>query len=53
MPVLPALLAADEDYAATFTKGDRPVLPRRRVTILTCLDQRLDPANFRQRRGHA
>jgi len=46
MSVLPELLAANERYAAGFTKGDLPMPPGRRVAILTCMDARLDPARF-------
>src|SRR2546423_6950074 len=46
MSVLPKLLAANERYAAGFTKGDLPMPPGRRVAILTCMDARLDPAQF-------
>ena len=46
MTELPALLAANQRYAATFTKGDLVAPPRRHVAILTCMDARLDPAKF-------
>ncbi len=46
MSELPELLAANERYAAEFTKGDLPRPPARRVAILTCMDCRLDPAKF-------
>jgi carbonic anhydrase len=46
MSALPELLAANERYAASFTKGDLPMPPARRVAILTCMDARLDPAQF-------
>mgnify|MGYP001382835248 CR=1 FL=1 len=46
MPVLPELLAANERYAASFTKGHLPMPPGRKVAILTCMDARLDPAKF-------
>ena len=46
MTALPEFLAADEAYAATFTKGSLPLPPRRRVAVLTCMDGRLDPAKF-------
>jgi len=44
MPVLPELLAANQAFAAGFTKGDLPMPPARRVAILTCMDARIDPA---------
>ena len=46
MPVLPDVLAANERYAASFTKGSLPMPPARRFAVLTCMDARLDPAKF-------
>ncbi|HEX5503199.1 MAG TPA: carbonic anhydrase [Thermomicrobiales bacterium] len=46
MSATPAFLNANEQYAATFTKGDLPMPPARRVAIVTCMDARLDPAKF-------
>jgi carbonic anhydrase len=46
MPALNELLNANTQYAATFTKGDLPMPPGRQVTIVTCMDARLDPAKF-------
>lgn len=40
------LLAANARYAETFTHGDLPAPPARRIAILTCMDARLDPAKF-------
>jgi carbonic anhydrase len=37
-------LRANERYAATFTKGDLPMPPGRRVAVVACMDARLDPA---------
>jgi carbonic anhydrase len=51
MSELPELLAANERYAAEFTKGDLPRPPARRVAILTCMDCRLDPTKFLGLRG--
>jgi carbonic anhydrase len=45
--VLQEVLAANQKYAANF--GDRaklPTPPSRRLAILTCMDARLDPAQF-------
>jgi carbonic anhydrase len=42
MSMLPELLAANEKYAATFTSGDLPPLPKRKLAIITCMDCRLD-----------
>jgi carbonic anhydrase len=44
MPVLPELLAANQRYAAGFTKGHLPLPPARRVAVLVCMDARIDPA---------
>ncbi len=44
MSELNAVLAANDRYAATFTKGDLPMPPARRLVILTCMDARIDPA---------
>ena len=38
------LLANNESYASSFSKGDLPVSPGRRVAVLACMDARLDPA---------
>ena len=46
MVVLPELLAANERYAANFTKGNLPTPPAQHVAVLTCMDARLDPAKF-------
>ncbi|KAH8649906.1 carbonic anhydrase [Xylariales sp. PMI_506] len=36
--------AANEKYAASFTKGDLPLPPARKVAVVACMDARLDPA---------
>jgi carbonic anhydrase len=46
MSELGAVLAANEAYAASFTKGDLGLPPSRHFGILTCMDARLDPAKF-------
>ena len=38
------LLAHNESYAASFTKGDLPLPPGKKVAVLACMDARLDPA---------
>jgi carbonic anhydrase len=38
------LLIANKAYAASFTKGDLPLPPARKVAVLACMDARLDPA---------
>ncbi|CAE8615886.1 unnamed protein product [Polarella glacialis] len=40
------VLAANETYAASFTKGDLALPPARGFAVLTCMDARLIPANF-------
>lgn len=44
MSVVEEFLAANSSYAATFTKGDLPLPPGRKVAVLACMDARLDPA---------
>src|SRR5215467_13491750 len=44
MPMLPELLKANRGYAATFTKGDLSMPPRRKLAVLVCMDARIDPA---------
>ena len=46
MTVLPDLLAANERYAAGFTKGDLPMPPGLQVAVLACMDARLHPEKF-------
>lgn len=46
MTTLSDLLAANERYAAGFTKGDLPMPPARRLAVLTCMDARLQPSRF-------
>jgi carbonic anhydrase len=36
--------AANDEYAAGFTKGDLPIPPARKFAVVTCMDARLDPA---------
>ena len=38
------LLANNEGYAGSFTKGDLPLPPARKVAVPACMDARLDPA---------
>ena len=44
MSVVPEILSANEQYCASFTKGDLDMPPARRFAVLTCMDARLDPA---------
>ena len=47
MPVLDEVLAANEEYAASFgAKGELGMPPARQFAILTCMDARLDPAKY-------
>lgn len=46
MPVLSELLAANERYAADFTKGALPMPPGRHIAVLVCMDARLHPEKF-------
>ena len=38
------LLANNESYASSFSKGDLPLPPARKVAVVACMDARLDPA---------
>ncbi|HEY8256056.1 MAG TPA: carbonic anhydrase, partial [Gemmatimonadales bacterium] len=44
MTVIDELLQANEAYARTFDRGDLPLPPARRVTVLTCMDARILPS---------
>ena len=44
MPLIDDILAANEQYAAGFTKGDLPMPPGRKFAVVACMDARLDPA---------
>jgi len=47
MTVLPEVLAANAEYAASFgEKGNLALPPARQFAILTCMDARLDPAKY-------
>jgi carbonic anhydrase len=46
MAVFDELLAANEQYAGAFDRGDLPMPPGRKVAILTCMDARLHPEKF-------
>jgi carbonic anhydrase len=46
MPERDKLEAANEAYAESFTKGDLPMPPGRKLAVVTCMDARLDPAKF-------
>ncbi|CAN5268277.1 carbonic anhydrase [soil metagenome] len=38
--------SANEQYAASFDKGDLPMPPARNVAVVTCMDARLHPEKF-------
>lgn len=40
------LLSVNERYASTFSQGDLPMPPARRLAVLTCMDARLHPEKF-------
>ncbi len=44
MSVTDEFLQANQVYASSFTKGDLPLPPARKVAVLACMDARLDPA---------
>jgi carbonic anhydrase len=44
MALLDEIRAANDDYAAEFTKGDLPIPPGRKLAVVACMDARLDPA---------
>jgi carbonic anhydrase len=46
VPELPNLLSANERYASSFSKGDLPMPPGRKLAVLVCMDARLDPAKM-------
>jgi carbonic anhydrase len=46
MSIRNEIQAANERYAAGFTKAGLPMPPARRFAVVTCMDARLDPAKF-------
>jgi carbonic anhydrase len=44
MTLLDEVRAANDTYAASFTKGDLPMPPGRKFAVVACMDARLDPA---------
>lgn len=44
MSVVDEFLKANKSYVSSFSKGDLPMPPGRRVAVLACMDARLDPA---------
>lgn len=45
MAVIDELVQANAAYAKTFDRGDLTIPPARRLTVLTCMDARIDPAS--------
>ena len=46
MSVTDELVRNNESYASGFTKGDLPMPPGKRTTVVTCMDARLIPTRF-------
>jgi carbonic anhydrase len=44
MAAIDELVQANEAYARTFDRGDLPLPPARRLTVLTCMDARIVPS---------
>lgn len=44
MTVTDEFLAANQQYAESFTKGDLPMPPGRKTAVLVCMDARIVPA---------
>ena len=42
MTVTDELLAANREYAESFSDGDKPMPPRRKVAVVACMDARID-----------
>ena len=43
MSELKGMLTANQDFQKSFTDGDKPTPPARKVAIVTCMDARIDP----------
>ena len=46
MTVVDQLRNANEEFASGFDRGDLPIPPGRKLAVVTCMDARLDPAQF-------
>ena len=46
MPVTDELLANNEEYVASFDKGDLPIPPARKLAIVSCMDARVVPTRI-------
>src|SRR5215467_7742975 len=46
MSVVDELKSANSDFAGSFEAGEKPMPPGRKFAVVTCMDARLDPAQF-------
>jgi carbonic anhydrase len=46
MSVVDELQSANADFAERFQAGEKPMPPGRKFAVVTCMDARLDPAQF-------
>src|SRR4051812_14509205 len=46
MSVVDELRSANEQFASGFARGALPIPPGRKLAVVTCMDARLDPAQF-------
>jgi len=44
MPVAQEFETSNKEYVSSFKKGDLALPPARKVTVVTCMDARIDPA---------
>lgn len=44
MSIVDEVIAANDNYAASFAKGDLAMPPGRKFAVVACMDARLDPA---------
>ena len=46
MSVYNEFVASNQQFAQSFTHGEKPLPPRRHVAVVTCMDARLHPEKF-------
>jgi carbonic anhydrase len=46
MSVVEEVVESNEAYASRFEHGELPMPPARKLSVVTCMDARLDPAKF-------
>jgi carbonic anhydrase len=46
MSAVDEILSANATFASGFDRGDLPMPPARKLAVVTCMDARLDPAQF-------